>query len=433
MLCADGHRALDAVAALYERDWFRRVWVVQEVALARDAVVYCGETKIEWVAFYTAFWMLCGLRDYLNAVVSPKSSNLSVAAFLNAKLENVSTVAFSWVLVDDETPLRQFLYFLGMNADHSRLLASDERDYCFALLGLANDAHHLKVRADYEMTWRDVKVRLAKACLKHYGLEMLSHCNITASNMPDRLSGEVAPSWVPDWASPHLPKALSVYSHLNVRGGGDGRPYGSSGSLGQHIDDASFDSQGRLKLWAIRVGPVAEVDDRLPEQVINYRTEEKFDDLVIWLQSLRRLVPGISEAYNTDDKVDAALWRTPIADRAHVHNYETVRAAADLEAGYKDLLSGEKTKEAVRYASIAYYKLNRRRPFTTSSGLLGIGPEELCKDDHLWILLGAHVPFVLRAMGNDCWNIVGEAYVHGIMDGELTQQSSVEIKQIQII
>lgn len=123
MLCADDHRCLDAVASLYERDWFRRVWVVQEVALAREAVLHCGDTKIDWATFYTAFWMLCGLRDYLNAVVSPKSRNLSVATFLNAKLENVSTVAFSWVLVDDETPLRQFLYFLGANANHSRLLA----------------------------------------------------------------------------------------------------------------------------------------------------------------------------------------------------------------------------------------------------------------------------------------------------------------------
>ncbi|KAF4308315.1 Heterokaryon incompatibility protein 6 [Botryosphaeria dothidea] len=432
MLCADDHRCLDAVASLYERDWFRRVWVVQEVALAREAVLHCGDTKIDWATFYTAFWMLCGLRDYLNAVVSPKSRNLSVATFLNAKLENVSTVAFSWVLVDDETPLRQFLYFLGANANHSRLLASDERDYCFALLGLACDTHRLRIRADYEGTWKEVRIRLAKSCLEHYGLEMLSHCNITASTTPDRTGGETAPSWVPNWASPHLPKALSVYSHLNVRGGGDGRPYCASGSLRQHIDDASFNSAGKLKLWAIYVDVINEVGEGFPGTVVDYKNEETFDDLAIWLAGLRKLLPSVNEAYKAEKKVQDALWRAPIADRAHVHNYESIRAPAELEAGYKDLLNGGQSREAIRYASIAYYKLNRRRPFRASNGLLGIGPEELATNDHLWIPLGAHVPLILREAADGCWTIVGEAYIHGIMDGELTHHSSVQVKQIQI-
>ncbi|EOD43764.1 putative ankyrin and het domain-containing protein [Neofusicoccum parvum UCRNP2] len=368
-LCADSHRELDAVASLYERPWFRRVWILQELALSRSAVLLCGRTRIEWGRFYAAFWMLCGLRDYLNAVpraAGGGGSSLAVAAFLNAKLENVATVALSCILVSDETPLRQFLYFLGTNKGRSRLLASDERDYCFALLGLANDTHRLRVRADYEMTWRDVRMQLAKSCLMHYGLELLSYCSLSASQAPG--DGDAAPSWVPDWASAHLPKALSAYSHLN-----------------QNIDESSFDAVGRLKLWGVRVDRVAQLGDTLPAGEISYKNDETFESLVVWLEALRRLLPEINDACGTEEKVNEALWRTPIADRAYVHNYETVRASQDLQTGYRDLFDG------------------------------------------------ADVPFVLREAGDGCWRVVGEAYVHGIMDGELTEHWSVQIEQIQIV
>ncbi|KAL0256660.1 hypothetical protein SLS55_009056 [Diplodia seriata] len=434
-------RALDAVAALFTRDWFRRVWVLQEVALAKDAELLCGDGRIHWRRFYTAFWMLCGLRDYLNAaVISPRivtTANMATAAFLDAKLQNVASAAFSWVLASSDTPLRQFLYFLGENADNSRLVASDHRDYCFALLGLASDVQQLKIRADYEKSWRDLRINLAKACLKHYGLEALSHCNITASSWysDDENADYIqsAPSWVPNWASPHLPKALTVYSHLNVRGGGAGRAYRASGSLQQGIDDSSFDAHGILKLWAIRVDGVDRLGDGYPTEEVSYRDGENFDYLAAWLEGLSVVLPGANDIYDSPEEVVEALWRTPVADRAFVHNYETIRAPQDLKAGYMDLLRGARSREAIRYAEIARYKLKRRRPFRTSRGFIGIGPEEIGEWDSLWIPLGADVPFVLREAEDGCWVVVGEAYVHGIMDGELTEGKSVAIKQIELI
>lgn len=31
-----------------QRPWFSRRWVVQEIALARSATIYCGNDKIPW-------------------------------------------------------------------------------------------------------------------------------------------------------------------------------------------------------------------------------------------------------------------------------------------------------------------------------------------------------------------------------------------------
>ena len=49
-LCADQKHAPKwrAFLSLMQRDWFSRRWVVQEIALAPKATVYCGPDRIEW-------------------------------------------------------------------------------------------------------------------------------------------------------------------------------------------------------------------------------------------------------------------------------------------------------------------------------------------------------------------------------------------------
>ena len=65
-----------------------------------------------------------------------------------------------------------------------------------------------------------------------------------------------------------------------------------------------------------------------------------------------------------------------------------------------------------------------RRPFLTSDGRLGLGPADTQPGDCVYILLGSATPHVLRPVCQDALSLVGEAYVHGIMDGEFVQDSS---------
>lgn len=39
------------VHAIYEREWFTRLWVVQEITLAKAAIVYCGSRQLDWGTF----------------------------------------------------------------------------------------------------------------------------------------------------------------------------------------------------------------------------------------------------------------------------------------------------------------------------------------------------------------------------------------------
>jgi hypothetical protein len=52
---------------------------------------------------------------------------------------------------------------------------------------------------------------------------------------------------------------------------------------------------------------------------------------------------------------------------------------------------------------------------------LGFGPNGLQPNDLVVVFLGVETLFVLRASGERQYKLVGEAYVHGIMDGEFAK------------
>ena len=61
----------------------------------------------------------------------------------------------------------------------------------------------------------------------------------------------------------------------------------------------------------------------------------------------------------------------------------------------------------------------------TEHGYMGLVPRTARVGDVVCLLEGAQTPFILRAndssesSGEDLsWNLIGEAYIHGVMDGE---------------
>ena len=60
-----------------------------------------------------------------------------------------------------------------------------------------------------------------------------------------------------------------------------------------------------------------------------------------------------------------------------------------------------------------------RTLFVTADGYIGFGPGDTSSEDEVWIVKGARVPFVLRTKFPPAVTLLGEAYVHGAMHGEL--------------
>ncbi|KAF8861653.1 hypothetical protein BDZ45DRAFT_250827 [Acephala macrosclerotiorum] len=159
-----------------------------------------------------------------------------------------------------------------------------------------------------------------------------------------------------------------------------------------------------------------------------------------------------------DNRVPDMLWRLLVADRTHrggkppqwykrscLHGLVDPRVA-DAEGNLHSVtevdrhISEMTTKYFKRVERVVW---NRRllqadiHPdfdkllLGLDGPLLGLTPKETKVDDIICILLGCTVPVILRAVKGgrvaELYQLIGEAYVHGIMDGEAVEsEKSVE-------
>lgn len=100
--------------------------------------------------------------------------------------------------------------------------------------------------------------------------------------------------------------------------------------------------------------------------------------------------------------------------------------------------SGDEEVRWRRYRDNVAVKCNQRKFFITSKGFFGIGPGALKEGDRVAVLLGSDVPFVIREADPDSldptmpvphdtkFKLVGECYVHGLMQGQAVRGQEIE-------
>lgn len=82
-------------------------------------------------------------------------------------------------------------------------------------------------------------------------------------------------------------------------------------------------------------------------------------------------------------------------------------------------------------------RLSDHRPFTTTSGRFGYGRESVEEGDALCIFDGSTTAHLIRRKdsghdGREVYQLVGEAFVHGMMYGEI-EQLGIEEQDITLI
>jgi hypothetical protein len=131
----------EAVFALCNRPYWTRVWMVQEIVLARDITVHCGSRTVSWNNFWRAFY------------AAPYSTILTEAAATDVVFLKppYPSEARQWSLSD---------LLLKLHKQHS----TDVRDKIYALHGLADDTDNML--ADYGITVDDLIVDVLRhACM----------------------------------------------------------------------------------------------------------------------------------------------------------------------------------------------------------------------------------------------------------------------------
>ncbi|KAI0913990.1 heterokaryon incompatibility protein-domain-containing protein [Ustulina deusta] len=132
---------------LLERPWFRRVWILQEVANARSASVYCGTTSIPAHIFAMA------------------------PTFLGVDLDGHTAAVFGLMPTYSGQGSRKLRdgTFCSILLDFRQSEASDPRDRIFALLGLCKDQDAEKtIVPDYTQNQGEVICATLKHILGRY-------------------------------------------------------------------------------------------------------------------------------------------------------------------------------------------------------------------------------------------------------------------------
>ncbi|KAH7063601.1 heterokaryon incompatibility protein-domain-containing protein [Macrophomina phaseolina] len=75
-----------------------------------------------------------------------------------------------------------------------------------------------------------------------------------------------------------------------------------------------------------------------------------------------------------------------------------------------------------------------RRLYRTTQGFLGLGPDSIKKGDIVCMIQGGRVPYILRKHAvRSGWKLVGEAYLHGFMHGEMVAAVQGTVEEMDIV
>jgi hypothetical protein len=167
-----------------------------------------------------------------------------------------------------------------------------------------------------------------------------------------------------------------------------------------------------------------------------HRREEMKEACKTWENNVLNLPPGTDPYRKTCGRYDA-FWRTVIADRDY-----TWKGPPPAEwdfAGRFEAWLGRREDRADDepyfrpFSDAAVIHCLNRSFIVTERGYLGLGRVSTKQGDIVCVLRGGNVPFILRRKGYGYYELVGEAYVHGIMDGTFVRNArKEELKEFRI-
>ncbi|KAN0120243.1 hypothetical protein V8E51_002451 [Hyaloscypha variabilis] len=147
----------------------------------------------------------------------------------------------------------------------------------------------------------------------------------------------------------------------------------------------------------------------------------------ISLSTLLKRRAAVSSSVNTS----APLELSTVLAQSHPQQ-SVLCWPASLRSTYQDLNKYSLIKSSSRFqAAIA---ISGRTLFSTIEGDLGYGPVSSLPGDEVWVLENGRVPFILRPTRNNfSFSLIGECYVHGIMDGQLSARAPIEVIPLSLI
>lgn len=446
-----------AVVTFLRRPYFNRYWIVQELALASDIIMYSGEMSCGWESlvslarpFMQAYVMTGGdLPDvrpgdfFLGVIGARQVSSLELA--------RTSVGAIS---------LRNLLRICNHRT------TSELRDSIYSLLALGKDSNLLDWDIDYRKDLVDVlQDTVERIVLSSGSLDIICQGGLHPKH-------EHAHSWIPRFirimencetleCSGSDPPTLTFSEVILQDKLGnpnsiillDCSAYDAAAGTKVRV---SFDKEKRqLTASGVVIDIVSQVLDCTDPYAVNYKIKipEQWGKVALSIQHNKDSACRKGSRQETDclkcscrASNSEAFWRTLVANRRQLRldemslppglgdeilSYNNGEVSRQLQSQapdewaleFEEWLRGDMTvdisddNDSFRW-HVFHYAETKRMVVTKTT--IGMAPLATMQGDLICILMGCSVPVILRTVPSfpRLYRFVGEAYIHGMMDGE---------------
>ncbi|KAI1264076.1 heterokaryon incompatibility protein-domain-containing protein [Xylariaceae sp. FL1019] len=430
----EGLHAQLAFQSVFDRPWFTRVWVVQELALSRNAVFLCGVHKMDWA-------------DIVKAEVV-------ASHFFPGSPFIMQLLLQKWPA--DHGPHDIGTHMLATWAKE----AAKPQDKIYGLMGLpSTEGKDVVIDVNYAKSDDETFTDFTATYLRQTGnLRILA---ISRGCKAETTRG--IPSWAVDYQNYNdLPEAWAWFGCGQYLAGG-------SQPCQAVVEGGMLSVQGFVLDSVIKVSVVSKIEREgsfVRNVIVSIENAMHFSWFFLDCQRMCREYdsdetvtatrPRGYYAHSTNQTISAAFWKTVYAQTIVMGAGNLVESPEERKirekvAGMLSQLSGLVTlvghwagsliligfyvtilvrwavQRDVQYgqffAWISFTK--KRRFFITETGYFGLGPPETQLGDEIAVLQGGRAPLVTRP--GEPRRIVGESFVQGIMSGEAYDQKKCQV------
>jgi hypothetical protein len=442
-----------ALQSFLEQRWFRRVWMVQEVALAQQILLLYGSTCFAW-------WEL---DRFVSLVMEPRHLALhgpimsdrsgSIIMKHTRSLGNIRTMSkFRGEVQSDKIFLKSewrplldsgvvsLTAELREQLENYPLLALEEvlsttvyfgatkaHDKIFAILGTIFDPASPPLMADYVSSFETVYLKAMKLLLSRGRANVISlslaGIGLYKDGLPVALRN--MPSWVPDYLS-HMEIAGQIF-----------RQHGPVMRVQLALDSNAntIKVQAFLIDYIASLGPACESASRNSEQ--RFEPELRLNNTSLkeeasWVLGTKIYVAnehqGPTELGQGESGFDeASFWRTIFADRFADETPIPAEAMAFIETEADQVcrrLIQDDSRNALspldtldiygsKITRLAYSLASSlgRRFAISEQGKYALVPPLTKIGDVICMFQGLAAPFLLRSVDGNQWQLVGACYV----------------------
>lgn len=457
------NKAWKSLEIFFSAPYWGRVWVLQEMALARNLWVMVGNDVLD----YKSVKHFIQLIRRLSSESAPRAG-LPYELSYHLRTERIPTELH--LIVHD---FREHFETSEKMSDGAKLeaifcawpyRATDPRDKIFALQGLLGNV----IIPDYSKSTSEVYSGLMSKWIANTGdLDLLRYAG-AALHLPEEPELSL-PSWTPNWQGISLVDSWQPFP---------ARPFQSDYGLTMFCPSPARALDERcLRVYGCICDTISEIEPSFDLKVnclsfyrncIKKRPDTEYPTKIPYLQAILRTILRDTYSQNQDptlalnsllgqslllatvyrilglgqpiiDTLRSCIEELGIASENHITSFlRKVLPSAKIYDCWES--EREVTLQIAHHMPFVGPHLlrcfnNEHRFFHTSTGYIGSGPEGIQAGDMIGVIQGCPCPVMLRRQGPHYIHL-GTCFVLGFMDGEVALhvgQGSMKIQELDII